>query len=480
MDELEILRRRQKAERERARAKDKNKKNNGAPTFSPIQHNRSRLDDSPEDREKRLKRLRREERIRNGQRLMEKHGYISKRRRSEEQESNAVASSPPKKRSSLERTSTVTSEADNHKSPLMQCPSSVSNDSALAAQQILQSNEQSTTRVQHTTTPTPKKAAESAYDGYSSSDIDDETIFQMAKSWRGESVEGTQKKQMKPSSPTKTTCQHSTKSESLSVSSKQVNILETQFNDNEDKRIRSSKQSERISTQITNDSEGEGSSHQQRKNRTRCDDETSSHSEDDLYSYAKRFNKKQSENYSESSDDSCARYLRKNKRNSSNSPLKNSVSTKVRGGRELVHQTKMKRIQANKTGDDLWDDSSDDEKSLEQEQPKKRGKRKRKGRVASDECASEDYKYDILEADEELKTQLKPDFHNPKMGKPSALVQYILERNHVNGQEEVLYDYVAASINRYLQEYQQKAISWMHNSVTMRKGCILGDDMGEN
>jgi hypothetical protein len=481
MDELEILRRQQKAQRERARAQDRSKHNNGAgaPSTSPpspIQYHRSCLDDSPEDRQKRLERLRREERIRNGQRLMEKHGYIQKRRRSPEPE----ASSPPNKRSSLEGISNATLERENRMSPLTQSPSSVDKVAPKAARQISRqifpSNEHSTTtRTEQTQTST--KPPENVNDGYSSSDLDDEAILQMARVWRGEVVKETeQDKKKKSNSPAKETnelCHQSKKNGSVSVSSEQCSISETRSNDSKDEVIRSSKKSERISKGITNHSDDEGSSKQHKKGRTRRDD-SSYDSQDDLYAYAKRFSNKRNQHDSDSSDDSCARYLRKSKRKSS-SPLRNSDSTKVG-----AKKTKQQGMSKTKTGDDLWDDSSDDDKPLEQAQPTKKGKRKRKDRATSNECAFEDYAYDMLEADDELKAQLKPEFDNPKMGKPSALVQYILERNNTNAPKEVLYDYVPASMNRYLQEYQQKAISWMHSSVTLRKGCILGDDMGEN
>lgn len=70
-----------------------------------------------------------------------------------------------------------------------------------------------------------------------------------------------------------------------------------------------------------------------------------------------------------------------------------------------------------------------------------------------------------------LENERRPEFQNPKLGPPSALVPLILV--HYEGEH-----HVPASINRYLKDYQRAGIRFIHGRIVEGKGCILGDDMG--
>ena len=102
-----------------------------------------------------------------------------------------------------------------------------------------------------------------------------------------------------------------------------------------------------------------------------------------------------------------------------------------------------------------------------------------------------------------LKSQLKPDFADPKLGTPGPLVSFALSKtwkvgdsligcddvddvdrgddnplkpDHPTNDGDI--DHVPASINRYLKGYQRVGIQFMYSSVIHGKGCVLGDDMG--
>lgn len=81
----------------------------------------------------------------------------------------------------------------------------------------------------------------------------------------------------------------------------------------------------------------------------------------------------------------------------------------------------------------------------------------------------------------DLVDQLKPEFSNPNLGPPSALVPLVLSPPQdlaASTRASATVDEVPASINRYLQHYQREGIQFMHSALTSNKGAILGDDMG--
>ena len=118
----------------------------------------------------------------------------------------------------------------------------------------------------------------------------------------------------------------------------------------------------------------------------------------------------------------------------------------------------------------------------------------------------EDEKSDVSEDERERrKSQLKPDFSNPKLGPPGPLVPFVLSKTWKRGdalvgegEDEVAaedgeedrkmpavptrdddeedIDKVPASMNRYLKGYQREGVQFMYSSVIHGKGCILGDD----
>ena len=118
----------------------------------------------------------------------------------------------------------------------------------------------------------------------------------------------------------------------------------------------------------------------------------------------------------------------------------------------------------------------------------------------------EDEKSDVSEDERERrKSQLKPDFSNPKLGPPGPLVPFVLSKSWKRGdalvgegEDEVAaedgdedrkmpavptrndddedVDKVPASMNRYLKGYQREGVQFMYSSVIHGKGCILGDD----
>lgn len=120
--------------------------------------------------------------------------------------------------------------------------------------------------------------------------------------------------------------------------------------------------------------------------------------------------------------------------------------------------------------------------------------------------AEEEEEDEPLSDEEEQRRELKPDFRDPKLGKPSALVPLLLSRtwthssNNMAGENsDELEDsddekankkksalrkdngdvhQVPASINRYLKEYQREGVQFMYSSVIRGEGCVLGDDMG--
>ena len=445
MDELAILRRQQKAEREKAREKERRKNSSNCTPTNASPRRSCNNNYSLEDRQKRIERLRLEERMRNAEKRMEKHGYIRKRNQSEE---NSTLSPRPKKIQSL--------EADN----------GVPSQNQSSAPQHISTNEKCSTPCQGTAQTAAQDSNQIFNSGSDSSDIDDATIFQMAKAWRCEVPE--KQKDNGGKNVTNDLTSQSAKGK--------TGALENNSNGDMDE-MRPSGTWKGTNTHSSNVSEDTVSSHlKQSRNESDHRNQESFYDgdddDDDLYAYSKRFGNAQHETERESSDDSYSRYLRTSKKK-----CKKIVSAKGedRNEKENINRSSAKIEKRNirrRVDDDFWDDSSADESKNSE----KLGRTRRRKERTTQGCIS-NYDGEILEADADLKLQLKPDFNNPKMGKPSALVQYILERNVG---EEIHYDYVPASINRYLQEYQQKAISWMHALITTRKGCILGDDMGTN
>jgi len=112
----------------------------------------------------------------------------------------------------------------------------------------------------------------------------------------------------------------------------------------------------------------------------------------------------------------------------------------------------------------------------------------------SDDDTNDGGKNSVSEQDkEDMLRDLKPEFANPKLGPPSALVPFLLSKtwkpgdpithqeNDGNGKsdgDDNDVDQVPASINRYLFPYQREGVQFMYKSVIHGKGCVLGDDMG--
>ena len=72
-----------------------------------------------------------------------------------------------------------------------------------------------------------------------------------------------------------------------------------------------------------------------------------------------------------------------------------------------------------------------------------------------------------------LEKQMKPTFDNPKW--LGELKPFHLSRQDDSGEK----DYIPASINRYLKDYQQEGVQFLHSVVTRGLGGVLGDDMGK-
>ena len=170
-------------------------------------------------------------------------------------------------------------------------------------------------------------------------------------------------------------------------------------------------------------------------------------------------------------------------------------------GKEVgVQSARMRRRKNGKLtaeGDSDDDDDDDDDFATNHKSENvKRGEAgsKRRGRKIRTESFSDKRKYQRsfleLESDAEefelddddsaLEKQLKPTFENPKW--LNELVPFSLPKS-VDSQDEnggtPVLDQVPAAINRYLKDYQQEGVRFLHSLVTRGLGAVLGDDMGK-
>ena len=149
---------------------------------------------------------------------------------------------------------------------------------------------------------------------------------------------------------------------------------------------------------------------------------------------------------------------------------------------------------------DLWDDSDDDQITAEPSINKKDNTTEfnavdtkaivvsRRGRKGQSEKRSNNgllsIKHELKISDlydfgddDEMEKKLIPEFSNPKW--PVAEFEPLkLQRPHNDEDGKLGCDFVPASINRYLAEYQRQGVQFMHSVITQNKGVILGDDMG--
>ena len=149
---------------------------------------------------------------------------------------------------------------------------------------------------------------------------------------------------------------------------------------------------------------------------------------------------------------------------------------------------------------DLWDDSDDDQITAEPSINKKDNTTEfnavdtkaivvsRRGRKGQSEKSSNNgllsIKHELKISDlydfgddDEMEKKLIPEFSNPKW--PVAEFEPLkLQRPHNDEDGKLVCDFVPASINRYLAEYQRQGVQFMHSVITQNKGVILGDDMG--
>ena len=167
-----------------------------------------------------------------------------------------------------------------------------------------------------------------------------------------------------------------------------------------------------------------------------------------------------------------------------------------------IQSARMRRRKKGKLtaeGDSDDDDGGDDDDfaaTNHKSENVKRGEAgsKRRGRKIRTESSSDKRKYQRsfleLESDAEefelddddsaLEKQLKPTFENPKW--LNELVPFSLPKS-VDSQDEnggtPVLDQVPAAINRYLKDYQQEGVRFLHSLVTRGLGAVLGDDMGK-
>ncbi len=84
-----------------------------------------------------------------------------------------------------------------------------------------------------------------------------------------------------------------------------------------------------------------------------------------------------------------------------------------------------------------------------------------------------DSSVDDLKDDSLLDKKLRPTFENPKW--LGNFVPFALPRGDGSGK----IDHIPAAINRYLKDYQQEGVQFLHSVVSRGLGAVLGDDMGK-
>lgn len=127
--------------------------------------------------------------------------------------------------------------------------------------------------------------------------------------------------------------------------------------------------------------------------------------------------------------------------------------------------------------------SEEEDNQIKKNDSKKKGSKRRGRKIGSESEKAKfqrsfsdpesDFSGGDLEDESSLEKQLKPIFENPKW--LGECVPFALTHANDGGDQ----DHVPAAINRYLKDYQQEGVQFLHSIVVRGLGAVLGDDMGE-